>query len=229
MIIYVKIGGFMKSLSKYTHYYYLKRFFILLLLLFLFVFVSAISYVDAVSSSISNSIFRLHVVANSNSAEDQNLKYQVRDELIQYMNSISKNVSSKEDIIELANKNKETLYQIAKQVIYDNGYDYDISINIGVFDFPTKSYGDISFPAGIYDALRVEIGSAKGENWWCVMFPPLCFVDISSGIVPDDSKETIENSLSEEEYDIISNQSSPSIKFKFSLIEIFQNLRMANI
>ena len=86
--------------------------------------------------------------------------------------------------------------------------------DIGNFEFPTKQYGDISLPAGFYDALRVEIGKAEGRNWWCVMFPSLCFIDISSGIVPDESKE---------EYSIISDHSNSEIKFKFKLIEFFTN------
>ena len=107
--------------------------------------------------------------------------------------------------------------------IKEEGYDYCVNINIGNFEFPTKDYGDISLPAGYYDALRVEIGEAKGRNWWCVMFPPLCFVDISSGVVPDESKEFMKNNLSEEEFALVSNQSDNEIQFKFKLLEFFAN------
>ena len=218
----------MNFFINFIHNSKVKRTFIILILLFTFILISAISYVDAVSTDIANSVFRLHVIANSDSVEDQNLKYQVRDSLLKYMNSISENCTSKEEIIEIAKNNSEEFHKIAKQVISENGYDYDVNINIGNFDFPTKNYGDISFPAGSYDALRVEIGNASGQNWWCVMFPPLCFIDVSSGIVPDESKEVIQDSLTDEEYDIVSNQKSPDIKFKFSLIEMFQSLRIAN-
>ena len=217
----------MSFFLNFIHNSKVKRTFIILILLCIFILISAISYVDAVSTDITNSVFRLHVIANSDSKEDQNLKYKIRDSLLEYMNSISKNSTSKQEIIELAKKHKEEFYKIAKQVISDNGYNYDVNINIGNFDFPTKNYGDISFPAGSYDALRVEIGNATGQNWWCVMFPPLCFVDVSSGIVPNESKEIIQDSLTDEEYDIVSNQNSLDIKFKFSLIEIFQSLRLA--
>lgn len=218
----------MNFLLNFIHNSKVKRTFIILILLFIFILISAISYVDAVSEDISDSVFRLHVIANSDSEADQNLKYKVRDAVLEYMNSISENCSSKNEVITLVNKHKEEFYEIAKQVISDNGYDYDVKIKVGRFDFPTKDYGDISFPAGTYDALRIEIGNASGKNWWCVMFPPLCFVDVSSGIVPDDSKSIIEDNLSDEEYKIVSNQSSPDIKFKFSLIEMFQNLRIAH-
>lgn len=218
----------MKKLLNFIYNSKVKHALIILILLCIFILLSAISYVDAVSTNIENSVFRLHVIANSDSKEDQNLKYKVRDQILEYMNEISRNCNSKEEIIRLANEHKEDFYRIAKQVIVDNGYNYDVNINIGNFDFPTKNYGDISFPAGNYDALRIEIGNASGQNWWCVMFPPLCFVDVTSGVVPDESKSIIQDNLSEEEYSIISNQSNPDIQFKFSLIEMFQNFKMAN-
>ena len=197
-----------------------KRICLVIILLFIYVLISAVSYAGNVSADIQNSVFRLHVIANSDSAQDQNLKYLVRDKLIEYMNSISKDCSSKSDVITLANEHKQDFYNIAKNVITENGYDYDVNINIGNFDFPTKHYGDIALPAGNYDALRVEIGKAKGQNWWCVMFPPLCFVDVSSGIVPDESKAILQENLTDEEYKIISNQSNPDMNFKFGLLEI---------
>ncbi|MBR1654296.1 MAG: stage II sporulation protein R [Clostridia bacterium] len=191
------------------------------ILLIAFIIVSAISYVSAVSENIANSVFRLHVIANSDSEEDQNLKFIVRDNLIEYMNSLTSGISSKQAAIEIAKEHKQDFYNIAKKTIEDNGYDYDVNIEIGNSYFPTKYYGDISFPAGYYDALKVEIGKASGQNWWCVMFPPLCFVDMSTGIVPEESKETIKDNLPEEEYALISDTHNNSINFKFKLIEFF--------
>lgn len=206
----------------------LKRFLVLIILFSIYVFICAFSYVNAVSANISSSVFRLHVIANSDSAEDQNLKYLVRDALIDYMNSVSKNSNSKDEAIFIAYQHKSDFYKIAKKVINDNGYDYNVNISIGNFAFPTKNYGDISLPAGYYDALKVEIGNASGQNWWCVMFPPLCFVDISTGIVPEDSKETIKDSLHTEEYNLINNAQTADVKFKFKLLEFFQNIKLAN-
>ena len=144
------------------------------------------------------------------------------------MNSISSNCSSKEEVIKLAYEYEDEFYKIAKRVINENGYDYEVNIRIGNFDFPTKTYGDISLPAGNYDALRIEIGEAKGQNWWCVMFPPLCFVDVTSGVVPDESKEIMQENLDDEEYTLISDDESTDIKFKFSLIEFFKGITLAN-
>lgn len=196
---------------------------ILIILLSIYIFISAFYYVTAISNDLENSIFRLHVIANSDSKEDQDLKYIVRDNLIAYMNDISINANNKEEAIQIAKAHTDDFYNIAKKTIIENGYNYDVTVEIGNFDFPTKHYGDISIPAGYYDALRVKIGEAKGQNWWCVMFPPLCFVNVTSGIVPEESKELLESELNEEEYDIISNKDSSEIKLKFKLIELLQN------
>lgn len=196
---------------------------ILSLLLFLYTIVCAFTYVEAVSSDISNSVFRLHVIANSDSKEDQDLKYKVRDNLLDYMNNLCNNCSSKEEAINIVSAHQEEFKHVALETIKNEGYSYNVNIEIGNFEFPTKQYGDISLPAGFYDALRVEIGEANGKNWWCVMFPSLCFVDVSSGIVPEESKEELQNVLSDEEYSIISDNSSYEIKLKFKLLELFAN------
>ena len=196
---------------------------ILSILLFLYTIICATTYVNAISTDISNSVFRLHVIANNDSTEDQELKYKVRDSLLNYMNNICSNCSSKEEAINLVTAHQEEFKQIALETIKNEGYSYNVTIEIGNFEFPTKQYGDISLPAGYYDALRVEIGEAKGKNWWCVMFPSLCFVDISSGIVPEESKEELKNVLSDEEYSLISNSSNYDIKLKFKLLELFSN------
>ena len=204
------------------------RIFVILILLSLFILISAISYVDAVSNNIADSVFRLHVIANSDSKEDQQLKLKVRDELLLYMNIISKDSTSKQEAMQIANEHKEEFTQIAEKVIKENGYNYTVNVQIGKADFPTKYYGDITLPAGTYDALKVQIGEAKGQNWWCVMFPPLCFVDVSTGIVPDNSKQELKQSLDDEEYDLISKTDNNEISFKFKIVELFQNWRLGN-
>ena len=205
------------------------RFISIITILFLIYFyLLATNYTYAVSKDLSNSVLRLHILANSDSKEDQELKYKVRDNIINYMNSITKNIDSKEEALRIAKENESEFISIAKQTIRDNGFDYDVNINFGNFYFPTKTYGDISLPAGEYDAIRIEIGESQGQNWWCVMFPPLCFVDVSSGIVPDDSKKQLKDTVSDEDFYLISNGNSNNstdsfIKIKFKLIEFFNN------
>lgn len=219
----------MRFITKILSNSKFKRCLLLIFLLIIYIIVSAISYTQAVCTDISNSVFRLHVIANSDSSEDQSLKLIVRDKVIEYMSSISNNINSKDDLVVLLNENLSNLELIAKQTILENGYDYDVSIEIGKFSFPTKNYGDITLPPGYYDALRIKIGSATGKNWWCVMFPPLCFVDVTTGIVPEDSKKIMKESLSEEEYDLISNSSNSDTQFKFKIVEVLQNFSISGI
>lgn len=205
----------------------ISRLLLLIFLLTLFIFFSAYSYVTAVSSDISDSVFRLHVIANSDSQEDQNLKYKVRDALLEYMNTLCSSEFSKEEAMNIAENHIDDFSNIAQDIVTQNGYDYPINVSIGKYNFPTKEYGDVSLPAGNYDALRVEIGSASGHNWWCVMFPPLCFVDVSSGVVPESSKELLQDSMSEEEYDLLTKSSDNSeLNFKFKIVELFENLKL---
>ena len=137
------------------------------------------------------------------------------------MNSICGNCSSKQETIEVVSKNLSNFTNIANKTIADNGFSYQASVELGNFEFPTKNYADISFPSGYYDALKVKLGNSEGQNWWCVLYPSLCFIDVTSGFVPDESKETLKENLNEEEYQIISDTDRPSINFKFRLIEFF--------
>lgn len=200
----------------------IKYIFIILSLLFCFIFVSISSYAHTVSENLSDNFFRLHILANSDSEVDQNLKLKVRDAIIEYMNSQNFSNSSKSEVISVVEKDLETYKHIAENVINQEGFDFPVSIEIGNFHFPTKIYGNISLPAGYYDALRIKIGNAEGQNWWCSLFPPLCFVDISSGIIDENSKNSLEENLSKEEFAIITS-SDEKIKLKFKILEIFSN------
>ena len=214
----------MKKFLKICNHSKVKMVIILTFLFFVYTTICAISYANDISSDIANSVFRLHVIANSDSDVDQNLKYIVRDNLLEYMNTLCANCTSKEEAITIANVHIEDFKEIALNTIRDEGFDYSVNVSIGNFEFPTKHYGDISLPSGYYDALKVEIGEAKGQNWWCVMFPPLCFVDSSSGIVPEESKEDLENVLTDEEFSIISdNEQNPTFKLKFKILEILND------
>ena len=144
------------------------------------------------------------------------------------MNAITSNSSSKKNTIDIISLHLEDFKHIAQNTIYENGYNYNVTIEIGNFIFPTKTYGDISFPPGFYDALKIKIGSGKGKNWWCVMFPPLCFIDVSSGVVPDESKEILESELTEDEYGLICNNLDET-KIKFKIVEVLQNLKFSGI
>lgn len=203
--------------------------FILTILVFIYIALLSFNYSKAVSSNLSDSVFRLHIIANSDSSADQELKLKVRDNIINYMNTLTSSSSDKKDVISMVNNHLDSFKEIALNTIKGNGYNYDVNIEIGNFHFPTKSYGDISFPAGNYDALKIEIGDAIGQNWWCVLFPPLCFVNSSTGIVPEDSKTILKENINSESYEIISegnkSKNTSDIKIKFKIIEFFNNFR----
>ena len=199
-----------------------KRILLLIILLALYIFVSFYFYAIKSLNNIEDKVFRLHIIANSDSAEDQNLKYQVRDNIISYMNNICKDASSKENAIKLAQKHIGDLKKIADYTIIDNGFSYTSTVEIGNYEFPTKKYGDISLPSGYYDALEIKLGSYYGQNWWCVLYPSLCFIDASSGILPESSKEELKNILPSEEYSLIT-EDTPTYNFKFKLVELFSN------
>lgn len=201
------------------------RLLIILLLFITFLIINIKYYASAVSNELKENIFRLHIIANSDSNQDQELKLKVRDAIISYMKELEKKCKTKDDIINIVNSNIKNFEDIANKTIKENGYNYSVNLEIGEFYFPTKYYGNISMPAGIYDALKIKIGDANGQNWWCSLFPPLCFTDISSGIVDEEAKANLEENLDNEEYSIITSTSN-SYKFKFKLIEI---LNLKNI
>lgn len=177
------------------------------------------TYSETIQSGIANSVIRFHVLANSDSEFDQNLKLKVRDAVLEKMSDSLSGTKSKEETKLLLEKAKSEIKNTALEVIKKEGFQYDVNVTLSNDLFPMKVYGDIAFPAGYYDALRIEIGNADGQNWWCVMFPPLCFVEGSYETVSDKSKKDLENILTEDEYEIVVTSKSkeafvPEIKFK---------------
>lgn len=177
---------------------------------------------EAMVDDISSKIIRFHVLANSDSKEDQDLKLKVRDEVIEYISpSLDKSMSIDESREVLLDKSEEII-EVAKEVIKEEGYNYDVKVELGKENFPVKTYGNVTLPQGEYEAFRILIGEAKGQNWWCVMFPPLCFVDMTKGQISyDKSQEELEGVLTEEEYNLITETENSKIKFKFKFTEVF--------
>ena len=194
-------------------------------LIFTFLLTLSLTYAKSVGNDIKNSVLRLHIVANSNLAADQNLKLAVRNRIITETSELFESADSPQKAAEIASLNIEKICQIAREEIKSQGFDYSVNAKLGEFSFPTKNYGDITLPSGKYNALRIEIGAASGENWWCVMYPPLCFTD---GIISasESAKSKLKNSLSEEEYSLITKNNTGAIpvEIRFKLVEILQNI-----
>ena len=194
---------------------------IVLLFLLYFVFYS-ISYSHSVSSDLEEKIFRLHIIANSDSEEDQRLKIYVRDCVIDYLNSF--NFETKDQMISFIEDNKSELNMVVREAITRTGYSYNSSIEIGKEFYPLKKYNNLILPSGNYDGLKIKIGNANGHNWWCVLFPPMCLIDESTCKLPEDSLQLLDDSISPETKSLISKTSHPSYKFKFKIVDFFNKL-----
>ena len=188
------------------------------------ILISAISllsltfYSIYLQKSIASKVLRLHILANSNSAFDQELKLKVRDDVVNYITPLLKNSSSLNETKEIISKNIDNINNVAQETVSKYST-YKTSISLATSSFPTKHYENFSFPAGNYEALKVVIGEGDGNNWWCVMFPPLCFTNSSAGTFDEDSTTKIKETLSEEEYYLIDNYDNPDIKIKFKILE----------
>ncbi len=180
---------------------------------------SLVCTVNETENALANGVIRLHIRANSNSAEDQALKLKVRDRLLSESKKMMNRGMSIDEVRSYAQDNLNNIRTVAIDEIQKNGYDYNVNVNYGKSEFPVKSYGDMTLPAGTYEALVVEIGDSAGENWWCVMFPPLCFVD--EACVGPEAPEMLIESLGEDTYDMVSND---KIQIKFKVYELIQDI-----
>lgn len=183
--------------------------------------------IDSVSESYKEKLIRFHVIANSDAEEDQELKLKVRDEIISYLQPKLENSSSIEESEKIITSEYDNLQSISRETILDNGYEYDVKVGIEYSNFPTKQYSNVILPAGEYKALKVVIGEGKGKNWWCVMFPPLCFVDEENGVIDKSTDEKLQSVLDEEEYNLITTKNKEEenvVKFKFKIVEVVKDM-----
>jgi stage II sporulation protein R len=150
--------------------------------------------------AIAEQIIRLHVIANSDSEEDQEVKMKVKETILTYLRGEMQDAVSVEEARQAIREHLPEIEEIAEEKLQKEGYSYDVSASLEDCYFPVKEYGDMTFPAGEYEALRVKLGESRGRNWWCVLYPTLCFVDSTYQVVPDESKEKLKESLTAEEY-----------------------------
>lgn len=176
-------------------------------------------------TAIPENSIRLRIIANSDAPQDQMLKREIRDNINSYLTTKVGNLDSIDQAREKMKAEIPTLEEIVEQTITKSGFTYNSKVELGVVPFPTKMYGQYVYPAGDYEALRVTIGQGKGQNWWCVLFPPLCFVDIATGdaVKKDDPQA---QDQAQEDYDDGEEEGStlPKIQVKFFVLEIFQKV-----
>jgi stage II sporulation protein R len=215
------------KISKYFKY---KIGIFLLVTFFIFgVLVSVYINTDSELADVPDKIIRLHVVANSDSPGDQQLKLQVRDKVIKTM---SGRFDGLKDIAEVKSTIERSLGEIetiARGAIKENGKLYDVKAVFAKTDFPTKVYGNLTLPAGTYQALNIVIGEGAGKNWWCVMFPPLCFIDVAHGVVPEKTMKELKESLTDEEYRLLLSSRTEEeipVKLRFKIVELAKSMNL---
>lgn len=196
--------------------------------LFLFTGVLMVFYRRSVAEQrrqqdIAEEILRLHVVANSDSEEDQALKMEVKESIVTYLRGIMGDAKSVEEARLEIQKRLPAIEDLAREKMKMEGYDYEADAVLGKCYFPVKEYGDMTFPAGEYEALKVNLGKSAGKNWWCVMYPTLCFVDSTYQIVPETSKEKLKENLTEEEYNSLLD-GGDNVQYSSRIIEWIQNV-----
>ncbi len=175
-------------------------------------------YSEMAFREISDNVLRLHVLANSDSQQDQALKLKVRDCVLEETNLILQDCANRTEAESRIASNMKRLSQVAVQCVAEEGYDYPVTVRMEDIYFPTRTYEGGSLPAGVYKALRVEIGKAEGQNWWCVLFPQLCFINAS---VPDKPSPTQEPAPTREPVSV----QTQSVTLRFKLIDIFQKTK----
>lgn len=169
-------------------------------------------------AAIYDNVLRLHVLANSDSNEDQTLKLEVRDRILEETATLFKDCKTKDEAREAVESNLDKIREIAEQTVREAGYEYGVSVSLGEEEYPTKNYEECCFPAGEYLSLRVMIGEAEGENWWCVLFPPLCLDAASS--TNDDAFVSV--GLTPDQYKIITNTDEPVYEARFKILEVIE-------
>lgn len=170
---------------------------------------------NAVQEKLSGEVFRFHVIANSDSEEDQELKMKVKEAVVAYMRETLSGAENAAEAKAWAIRHKEELVRVSEEVLRAEGCSDKVTAEVVRCEFPDKTYGDITFPAGWYDALRIRIGKAQGHNWWCVLYPNLCFMDSVHAVVPKEGKEELRSVLTDEEYAMIVKGTSVKIKWFF--------------
>lgn len=205
----------------------IRIFFLLMLLTSSWILTQAVhihaTYSSRLQEGIAREIIRFHVIANSDSDKDQQLKYLVKNALVQTLQPYLKDAKDINETQDIIAEMLPLIENHASQVIKEEGFNYTVTASLSPSYFPMKVYGDYTFPPGSYEALQVKIGEAQGKNWWCVMFPPLCFVDETYSIVDEDSKEHLKNLLTEEEFDSIRNN-RVNVKIRFKLFYSIKKL-----
>lgn len=214
---------------------YSKKIIIAIVLVVITAFLSFVIESYTSICKIDDKIIRLHVIANSDTLDDQQLKYKVRNKVISTYDKEFESVNTKKESENTIIRELNDIRNEAEQVVKAEGYDYHVNVYYGNYKFPRKQYENIVLPEGNYDAVRIEIGKAQGQNWWCVMFPPLCFVDFGNSdkeeepVFDVDTEEKLQKLLTPEEIESIKTKRGLNdIKLKSRIFEFIEKGKVEN-
>lgn len=188
-------------------------------IIFLYIWTAVLGN-DLLQPSIASKILRFHVIANSDSECDQAVKEEVRDAVGVYLQPLLEDVGSLEETKQIVEKNIHDIIQISKATLQENGYDYEVAARITTTEFPEKTYGSYTFPKGEYEALQIVIGEGTGKNWWCVLYPNMCFRGSVFEVIEEEAGEALREVLSPWEYADVFD--SGKVKMRFKFLEFFQ-------
>ena len=190
---------------------------VLVMLLAFEIFTIGNVYSKSVTDEISQELLRMHILANSNNELDQNVKIEIRDFVLDYVDK--KDLKTKKDVI----NNVCDIESEINSYLFENKIGYRARVTIGYSPFLTKEYNDIAIPKGVYNSLKIILGKGEGENWWCVAYPPLCFTEAVSGKISDEGEYELKNTLNSETYNLM-KRDKVEYKIKFKSVEIFNSI-----
>ena len=208
----------------------MKRFIRLLMVAFVVILGICVTYenkkMEKIQQGIADKIIRFHVRANSDSEKDQNIKTRVKENVVDYLYDRLSASESLDETKQILTDNMDEIKEIAVETVRESGENYDVNVYFEEAYSPLRTYGDMSFPPVVYEAFRIDIGDYEGKNWWCVLYPPLCFVDSTYAVVPDASKQQFKEILSPEEYCAVTvgTLSKSKVKFEFKYFKFLNRL-----
>ena len=171
-------------------------------------------------SELYDNVLRLHVIANSDSAEDQALKLKVRDAVLAKSESLFADCATREEAVEVTKQSLSILEATAREALYAEGCDDSVRVELGEEIYPTRNYEGLCFPSGSYCSLRIVIGEGAGENWWCVLYPPMCLSAASIKESSDDAYISV--GFTGEQYRIITETDTPRYRVRFKILEALE-------
>ena len=155
---------------------------------------------EALADRLSPQVLRFHILANSDSDADQNVKLEIRSLILDYMQEHLQKNAGKQEIMQWMNLNRTSIEQLADRCLKERGFDYQANLELTNCYFPTRAYGRFVFPCGMYDAARITLGKGDGHNWWCVLYPRFCFLDAACSAVPEESIRLLQQTLKQDDY-----------------------------